>query len=181
LEREAANHHNGAVHNDNAPATEAFQNHRMLSNKAHHYVASRPLVSYKEKNLEDKKCTYGKYRDGARWRCIQNLNHKEGGGEDENGQPNVRERAGDGRTGLKHRPKRDRADDDDEDGGGGGGGGFDDDGDPDEPPAGPRAETEPERKKRIRRENAQKKMADYNKEPRKGATKRTYGSVFFKR
>lgn len=35
----------------------------------------RPLISYSEKNANNKSCAYGKYKDGDRYRCIKNPNH----------------------------------------------------------------------------------------------------------
>ncbi len=37
----------------------------------------RPLISYDEKNHDDKKCIYGSYKDGDRYRCIKNPNHQQ--------------------------------------------------------------------------------------------------------
>ena len=156
------------LHSDDKAGQDTFHRKKMDSNKAHHYVATRPLVSYRERNVEHKECTYGKYKDGSRWRCIQNLNHKRGGGEDEDGNDIVQPSAGDRRNGPHPRPTKRRrgGEEDDDDGGGGGGGGYDDYGDgPEAPedPEDPPAETEAERKKRVRRENARKKIGDYNK------------------
>ena len=87
----------GALHHDTIEAGELFNNSRLKSSDSKYNVNLRPLLSYKEVNNDDKKCKYGKFRDGGRWRCAQNLNHKRGGG-DEVGD---RDSDGDGRDGRR--------------------------------------------------------------------------------
>lgn len=141
-----------------------FHSDTVAAQKKHHYVIARPLLSYREQNADGKHCTYGQYKDGPRWRCIQNLNHKEGGGKDEDGDDIVVRRmrehgtSADGRTGPHPRPHpkrpvpraRRRDDDDDEVGGG------DDDGEGGEETA--PVESQNSRRKRIRRENTIKNL-----------------------
>lgn len=99
----------GKVHGNTKIDAENFAKIAVKSQKAGWGIAVRPLVSYKEKNTERKMCAYGSYKDGSRWRCVQNLNHKKGG----KGSVKVRRRADgepDQRTGVQ-------SDDEDDDGG----------------------------------------------------------------
>jgi hypothetical protein len=89
---------NGRLHNDTPGATEDFNRQLVKSSSSKYNVNVRPLMSYKEVNNDDKKCKYGKFRDGGRWRCAQNLNHKRGGADGEVGD---RDSDGDGRDGRR--------------------------------------------------------------------------------
>jgi hypothetical protein len=72
-------HDGGKLHRDTPSQTEAFNTVSVKSHDPDFNVNVRPLVSYKEVNTEEKDCKYGRFRDGGRWRCAQNLNHKRGG------------------------------------------------------------------------------------------------------
>ena len=72
----------GSLHRDTVKAGELFNNARLKSSSSRYNVNLRPLLSYKEVNNEDKRCKYGRFRDGGRWRCAQNLDHKRGGGDE---------------------------------------------------------------------------------------------------
>jgi len=89
--------HDGRLHPDTAAATEAFNRVQLKSSSSKYNVNIRPLLSYKEVNNDDKKCKYGKFRDGGRWRCAQNLNHKRGG----SNEVGDRDSDGDGRDGQR--------------------------------------------------------------------------------
>ena len=83
----------GKLHGDSEAERRRFHYMTAKSQRAHHYVVARPLLSYREENTDGKHCTYGQYKDGSRWRCVQNLNHKKGGGVDtgaHQGENNVR-------------------------------------------------------------------------------------------
>lgn len=79
---EQADEHNGYVHGETEDAINFLVNQRLDSQKPGYKVAIRPLFSYSEKNADEKRCKYGAYKDGSRYRCVQNLNHKKGGGGD---------------------------------------------------------------------------------------------------
>lgn len=73
--------HGGSIHaRDNLEQIKIVQELTSDSQKEGYSVIVRPLISYSERNTEQKTCKYGSYKDGARYRCVQNLNHKKGGG-----------------------------------------------------------------------------------------------------
>jgi hypothetical protein len=81
--KEKAEQHGGKLHADgDEQAINAIVNQEAPSQKQGYNIATRPLFSYSERNADNKKCKYGAYRDGSRYRCAQNLNHKKGGGGD---------------------------------------------------------------------------------------------------
>ena len=115
--------YDGYMHPDTEVENKKFTSVKIAAQKAHHYVVARPLVSYKEKNSDHKHCVYGAYKDGSRWRCVQNLDHKKGGGEDTAGENNVRVRdkedgtGPDRRTGLRDPDEDENSGEEDEAGG----------------------------------------------------------------
>jgi hypothetical protein len=81
--QELATDHGGKLHaKDDEEGIADLIDRAVPSQKPGHLIAARPLFSYSERNTDDKKCKYGAYKDGTRYRCVQNLNHKKGGGGD---------------------------------------------------------------------------------------------------
>ena len=110
----------GTLHPDTKQAEELFNNSRLKSSDSKYNVNLRPLMSYKEVNNEDKKCKYGRFRDGGRWRCAQNLDHKRFGGDEVGNRNNNDGREGKRMTNDQHEatyPHLYHQDDDDNDDG----------------------------------------------------------------
>ena len=114
------NNYNGELHQDNVGSTRDFNDANTKSSSSKYNVFIRPLVSYKEVNNEDKKCKYGRFRDGGRWRCAQNLDHKRFGGDEVGNRNNNDGREGKRMTNEQHEaryPHLYHQDDDDNDDG----------------------------------------------------------------
>ena len=87
--------HPGFLHGEDDPEeVKRLVSRTIRSNKPDHFVVARPLFSYTERNAGSKKCKYGAYKDGTRYRCIQNLNHKKGGGGEVRDYPSERQANG---------------------------------------------------------------------------------------
>lgn len=99
------NEFDGYLHDYNEGAIRGFVNATLDSQKPRYKIVVRPLLSYSEKNADEKRCKYGAYKDGSRYRCAQNVNHKKGGGGDVTAAPSERTDDGDpdGRTKLQNR------------------------------------------------------------------------------